>query len=257
VTGYFSLARTETGLLSLGAQEAVGEGVLDLTQAHCRVLKDDINAWRKFKRYDITGFKFDLLEEDDRWNLPYILEWLEKAQGGDFSPQPYEQVAHVQRQMGFAEYAKAVLIAREARKSKLMKGTTGVTWWRRTFTYLYGRLVGFGYRPAWAMNWALGLWLLGTALIFAADSCNGFYRAKESASKSVASASYPSLAAPMYSLEVMIPFLKFHQEDHWTPDHSKQAGKWIQRYLWFHTLAGWLLGTFLLASVTALVRKDA
>ncbi len=53
----------------------------------------------------------------------------------------------------------------------------------------------------------------------------------------------------MYSMDVFIPLVNFHQAKFWLP----KAG-WLRGYLWLHTAAGWVLTSLLVAGLTGLVR---
>jgi hypothetical protein len=254
VIGRVDFSRTMMGMLDLRFQTNVRTCSFALTQAQCGVLRDDVDAW-SFKEYDLVGFTYDTLQEDEKWTIKRILEWLRNAQGGRFSPQPYEQLARVQRTMGFTDFAKEVSIERARREAQARRKTASI--WRRAFDWLYGLLVQYGYRPSRALNWAVGLWLVGALLISTGHENGAFYRTKTSDSTHQEHrqkhSDFFSLA---YSAEVLVPFLRLHQEEKWAPDHSQALGRFIQYYLWLHTIAGWVLGTFLVASVTSLVRKE-
>jgi hypothetical protein len=253
--GIASFSRCQFGMLDLQEGTNVASCVLDLSQTHCTLLSDALKSWRDFAQYDLIGFTYDALAQNKDWTIEECRNWLKNAQRGVFSPQTYEHLAKIQRQMGFGADAREMMIARETRRPEMWGSTDRLTAaWRRMFHWIYGQSVCYGYRPSRAFTWALALWIVGAVLIYWAAVNHGFFPAKTL--DATRKASYPMLVSPIYSLEAMVPFLKLHQDEFWLPDHATLAGWLIQLYLWLHTLAGWILGTFLVASVTGLVRKE-
>lgn len=254
IEGQIDFSRSRLGLLDLRPQKDVTRSSFTLAHTRCEVLRDDIDAWT-FRDYDLIAFVYETLQEDNRWTIDRILQWLRKAQAGQFSPQPYEQLAQVQRRMGFTEYATEVSIERARREAHARKGTA--SWWRCSFDWLYGHIVAFGYRPSRALNYAAVVWVVGALLISVGHENGAFYRTKGSDTATPEQQSrYPRLYCLPYSAEVMVPFLRLRQEEFWAPNHATKFGVFLQYYLWLHALAGWLFGTFLIASVTSLVRKQ-
>lgn len=97
------------------------------------------------------------------------LEWLRKADHlNGFSPQPYEQLAKVLRDMGHREDARVVMIEKE----RLQREAQNPSWWRRVWNRVMRVSAGYGYRPSLSIYWLLGLWLAG-ALVFGAADLNG------------------------------------------------------------------------------------
>lgn len=165
---------------------------------------------------------------------------------------------------------------------------------RRALHGLHGLLVGYGYRPAIALRWVFGLWLLGLLAFSVADDNGAFFPAKdrvyvETAQRCQVSESakrqeglrldfarwlsgvvqtldapscfampdaYPRFHAAVYSLDALVPFLDLHQEDYWLPDESSLAGQITAWYLRLHIVLGWVLATFGLAAITGLAKRE-
>ncbi|MEP2717767.1 hypothetical protein [Pseudophaeobacter sp.] len=90
-------------------------GGLDLTGAHFGSLVDDPNSWELVNDLFLIGLTYDHITNpgDTRKRL----EWLSKGDqiNGEFSPQPYTQLAKVLRSMGHDRDARSILIEGEAR----------------------------------------------------------------------------------------------------------------------------------------------
>jgi len=269
ISGSVVLTRAVLGTLALGrSSDGRGTMTLDLREARCRLLKDESDSWPGYAGYDLTGFRYESLYLSDGWTLERCLEWLRRSDGGRFSPQPYEHLAGIQRNLGLSEDAREVLIERERRRPEEWHRTSSSQRWyfsipRRITHTLFGTLVKFGYRPALALGWAAALWLVGALLIWYADQTDGFFPAKSRLHLEATSlpipptpVAYPSLNPFTYSLEVMVPFLKMNQEEFWLPNRVSQSGRVIQSYLWLHACLGWLLATFGVAAVSGIVKRD-
>lgn len=59
-----------------------------------------------------------------------------------------------------------------------------------------------------------------------------------------------------YSLDVFLPVVNLHQEDHWLPDRSQRLGQAVWAYMWLQILSGWTLTTLLLAALGGVIKKD-
>ncbi len=62
-------------------------------------------------------------------------------------------------------------------------------------------------------------------------------------------AEHPALNAFMYSLDVVIPLIDFHQAKHWFPRPGI-----VRAWMWFQIGARWILTSLLLAGLTGLVK---
>lgn len=180
---------------ALSADGAVIEGGLFLRHLskpisrislnHARVgrLIDDQNAWGD--RLTLDGFVYGSLAGGAPIDAASRLAWLDKQRakdsglngiGKDFRPQPWRQLQKILHEMGHAEEARQVAIAFDERLRKvgLIGQTTKPEWhpsyWlgrpvKICFHWLFGKLIGYGYRPLLLANWMLAIWL----------SCAAFY----------------------------------------------------------------------------------
>ena len=299
------------GLLVSGAfifdGVTVAGGAVDLHTAHIAHLVDDLQSWPE--NIILDGFVYDSFAGDAPTTAKDRLAWLDKQTPGDsgkaknpraFRPQPWQQLRKALRDRGHLEDSRQVAIAFEDRKREC--GVIGeitalaaageiVTCFRqwlqsrtaRGFHWLYGCLIGYGYRPA-RLFWSLvAVWLAGTVLfdigghsrvfgptdpqIFtnaAYDSCNPEKNPRANWTRcQTFPRAYPAFYPPLYALDVLLPVGKLGQQDHWAPLDPKgartpanKALAWAtQIAVWGETLFGWIAGLLLVATVTGLAKR--
>lgn len=174
---------------------------VDLTEAYCRVLADDAQAWAQTKRYRQSGFTYERLQSD--MGISDRLDWLARKSERDlppemvqalraqpwlgkdhqaFDPQPYTQLAKVLEAQGNRGGAARVLEVREghvrqaAQRRAFAKVDGG---WHAAFASVpamvqqgfdlgFRALFGYGHAPKRAFVAVGLLWLLGYLLYGAA-----------------------------------------------------------------------------------------
>lgn len=271
--GVFDISRAHLSVLQAGEFSQNSSIELDLRHTHCTILKDGPDFWNALDSYDIRGFRYEAFFGSKDWRLSDCLGWLEGSHGRDqFSPQPYEAFASVQKMLGFSDDAKDILIAMERRRPETWHPPTTARylaryvlqlWWH----FLHDVISRFGYRPVRAFVGILIFLGIGGYLIdmahqeaaFAAVRPKMFLGTKAEVGGTQPEelpTSYPVLVPLAYSADVLLPFVDFHQEEFWIPNHSTSAGRWIQAYLWFQQLIGWLLSYFAVAAVAGLVKRE-
>ncbi len=285
----------------------IAGGTVNLTVAHVAHLVDDRESWPE--NIILDGFVYDSFAGDAPTTAKDRLAWLDKQSAGHsgkaknpraFRPQPWQQLRKVLRDMGHLEDARQVAIAFEERKRECGvigeitapaaagEIVTGFRQWlpsrtARGFHWLYGCLIGYGYRPA-RLFWSLvAVWLAGTVLfdigghsrvfgptdpqIFtnaAYDSCNPEKNPRANWTRcQTFPRAYPAFYPPLYALDVLLPVGKLGQQDHWAPLDPKgartsanKALAWAtQIAVWGETLFGWIAGLLLVATVTGLAKR--
>jgi hypothetical protein len=242
-----------------------GDFEVDLTQAHVGYLNDDLSRWHNakltFEGVSFDGIKvegtvrhltsvrhwFDegrklhfvrkqiwlpewVRKEDDSW-LGARRRWL-ASQKGDWSADPYDRTAAALARAGQAPTARAIAIEREVRRRKNSRLLD------RPPSWLFGLLIGHGYRALYAVGWAL----LGVVLAYATLP----HAAKSYTPKADA----PPFNAALYALDAFLPIdLKYVAN--WTPNGDTAS------YITAATIAlGWLVAALLIAAVTGLIRRD-
>lgn len=155
-------------------------GALDLTGASCAELVDDPDCWPNSQKLILDGFSYNRLFKpaDARTRL----DWLARGDrwNGEFSPQPYKQLANVLDDMGHETAAKEVRVtlarklAAEARKNLHIEldGNWGSAWtsiwydlmrpllW--SFHQILDLFTHYGYRPERSIIVLALFWLLAT-----------------------------------------------------------------------------------------------
>ena len=212
--------------------------------------------------------------------------------GDDFWPQPWEHCAKVLREMGHAEDARQVLIAKEkrqraARRARLRKETQGT--WRHAQAPLYGlgdallgAFIAYGHKPLRAGLWLLLMFAIGWGMFGVAYGNGGFKpnnafilsqarmgamrgrgraarRSPLDAGLLPRAATRPRATRPSTRcstlLDTLVPVVDLEVQDYWVPD--ERAAGWARVYLWAHIAAGWALTLLAVAGFSGLVQSRA
>jgi hypothetical protein len=262
----------------------IGSGMVDLTAAHVGPLVDDLASWPQDSV--LNGFVYDHFAGKAPTDAKARLAWLDKqslAHSGkaknprEFRPQPWLQLRKVLREQGHLEDARQVAIAFEDRKracgvigeiSGQATPSKRITWLgqklarytARTFHFLYGALIGYGYRPLRLLGIVALVWIF-CALFFWVGGHNRIFGPTDP--KFAEIPAYPAFYPPLYALDVLLPIAKLGQQDHWAPLNparenifSRRALAWVtQIVVWLETLFGWIAGLLLVATVTGLAKR--
>jgi hypothetical protein len=212
------------------------------------------------------------------------LEWIDRQPANRFRPQPYQQLAKVLREAGDNVGARRVLVAMENSRRK----HGNLKWWSWLWRWVLRVTIGYGYRPWYALIWALLFVTLGSVLfwrhatlITPLDKAT-YEQMFPSHGRSTGNApdSYQTFSPVVYSLDTFLPIINFGQKDRWMPnphDGSQLKPRWqwlakrtpgwitsgwlttgwlLRLYLWIHIAAGWLLTTLFVAGFTSIVRNE-
>ncbi|WP_068436886.1 hypothetical protein [Magnetospirillum sp. XM-1] len=180
---------------------------------------------------------------------------------GVFDPQPYEQLAKVLKAQGHDGEARRIQIAKE--DDRLKRGKMGR--WHRVAWRLYGWLAGYGYRRARPLLWLLGAIVLGAIVFWEADRYGIMVPAKERiymhadyVSKHHIPPEYPRPVWPIYSADLLLPFVDLAQDSYWIPSITGKgwAGWVVTIYMWLHIAFGWIASALFVAGITGLVKRD-
>ena len=165
-----------------------------------------------------------LSEVDAGW----LVDWI--ARDPRFSPQPYEQLAQVLRAEGDLAKANAVLYA--ARECE--RRNTG-SWFDRGWKWLIRMLIGYGYYVQNSLFAALGLLAVGTGV-----SLLGRTEGRRTVEQSL-----------LYSFDMLLPFVQLQRGK----DETLLLKDWARWYFYAHRIAGFILGSFLIAGLSGLARS--
>lgn len=274
--GVVNLTAATIGNLQILDVLAAEQTVFDLRLAKVGTLLDDVGSWPKAGNLLIDGFRYERLDEAAPFRADSRGKWLNLQPRDRFRPQPYEQLAVVLRQMGHNGEAKQVMIEKNRERARFTHFPHQSWWWYN----LFGKLIGYGYRPWRACAMSLAMILLGTFLFYLGSvhalisptSENAYAKAPSGqvilapSGQPGISEKYPVFNAFVYSLESFIPLLKLDQSASWTPNANRSAeissfhlkvpfsGTFLRYYLYFHIAAGWLLTSLWVGAITGLVK---
>jgi hypothetical protein len=234
---------------------------LNLTNAKVGSLADQEASWPEKGRLRLDGFVYDRMAEGPT-DAKTRLRWLRlQPEGLGFRPQPYEQLIAVLRQMGHEHQVAEVAIAKQ--KDLRKYGDLGwLGWIRSWFLYL---VVGYGYRAWLAFIWLLVLVVLGSCVFSRAHSANVLvpsdkeaYTEYEKSKMEKMPSYYPDFHAPLYSLDVVLPF-DLGQKSHWRLIErwpSDRAYRGYELYSLFQLFIGWVLLLVAAAVPAGFIKKD-
>lgn len=167
------------GGLLLRAGAAI-EGALDLTGASIDTLHDDEASWPKPGNLLLNRCLYNALiggPVDARRRLDWLARQSPERWGEDFWPQPYEQLAHVFREMGHDEDARIVLVEKERLQRAARRARASHPLWRLLLHAkdgLLGLTLGYGRKPLLSFGWLLLFWSLGVAVFAFAEAQSAF-----------------------------------------------------------------------------------
>jgi sRNA-binding regulator protein Hfq len=241
--------------------ESPEKAVLSLRSAKIGVLWDEKKSWPKKGNLYLHGLVYDNLDDWAPKDAKSRIEWLRLNGGEEFSPQPYEQLASVLRNMGQDADAKKILIAKNKDRARWGPKLTWSEWfWYRVF----GPMIGYGHQPWRAFLIGLVIIVFGTFLFHFGSENNLL-----AATKDAENASSAKFHALVYSIDMFVPLVDLYQAKYWLPDTNQKAewrpfnlswfkmpvsGSGLRWYLWFHISIGWILTTLLVVGLTGLVR---
>jgi len=261
---------------------------LILKDARVRVMWDDEASWPNNGKLYLDGFVYDSIAGGPK-DASTRLRWLGRL--GEFTPQPYRQLAKVLRELGDDEGTKQVLYELEGRaraeeRRRLIHAPA--RWLRSAEDTLSKAAVGYGIYPGRAIWGLCGLTVLGWIVHRRAQQVGAMAPTEKNAyeeyrADGYAPAHYPPFSPLIYSLENCLPLVKFGQDDHWQPDPTPRprenvpslAAGWRARFKslllvglpdrvtspvalrwfrWIMIALGWLLATFFVAAVSGVIK---
>lgn len=254
----------------------------DFTNTRTSFLADDPARWPG--RFIISGFSYERLEQPQgladirTWDHAARCAWLRRQAAYDAGP--YEQAARVFRQHGYADGAKAILIAQRRHARSAISGRCAGP--RRALDTAYSLTVGYGYRPVRV------LWLIAVLLILvtvtlqvpgaraamrATTSAGAVYTTTGPLQPQSAGAAGPAVTPRkahadacgdgqvrcfnpvFYAIDTVIPLVSLDQRATWYPDPATRGGTLLQWWLNIATILGWLLSSIFVLSLASLTRS--
>ena len=133
--------------------------------------------WRTIKeqrtrfKFNLDGFSYDEFFGGSPKNANHRIEWLaSRSDVLPFSPLPYEQAAKILFEMGHGNEARQILLEKEKQADlDADKNKKWQHWWQRPLRWLWGKLAGYGYRPACTFMHAMIIVGIGWGVFWLAD----------------------------------------------------------------------------------------
>ncbi|GAB3426958.1 hypothetical protein NX773_20820 [Massilia solisilvae] len=284
------------------------DGVI-LTGAKVGILVDDEISWGGGLILD--GFTYGSIAAAPV-DAAARLRWLDKQRADHsglesvkdgFKPQPWRQLRQVLRQMGHFEDAREISIAYEERlrfagligqspahRNPVSKEISRAA--SRAAHYIFGALIGYGYRPLRLVSWCVLVWLVCAALywvaalqgVMAPSNPLVFQNEKYQdcatdrvINKTVIPANwylcdqlpeeYTGFSPLAYSLDLILPLVDLQQERDWAPKVPTPSESWwkeltalslkhiVRLVVWIEILFGWMASLLLVAVVSGLTKR--
>jgi hypothetical protein len=241
-------------------------GAVSLAAVHADTFSDDLRSWDGARgKLVLDGFTYKRLAGGAPIDAAARIAWLELQSPRHlqdyFKPQPWEQLIKVLREMGHPGEARAIAVEKQERlrrAGRLPRGT-------RFFHWMYGALVGYGYRPLRLLAVTATVWLLSAAFYWAATNPapgRPYLLAPPLSNKrGNAPADYPNFVPLIYSIDVLLPVIDLGYKEEWQPivshdDNPILAGQVLRFLYWFEIVFGWIAGLLLVGVLGNLVKKD-
>ncbi len=271
----FTLANATVGGVFFWRNGISCKGGLDFRAAEVGVLSDAADCWPDKGHLFLDRFRYGAII-DAPVDAKSRIEWL-GLQAGEFTPQPYEQLAKVLRELGHLADARAVLVEKEKEQRKARR--KGKRWLLRLWFAFWDTLIAitvrYGRQPLLAFVWLFGFWLLGAG-IFGNAAAEGAFKpasprvllpdewrgcAGEAPSQMACFLDrvpgYPRFNALIYSADTLLPIVDLEMQNSWIPDESRGFTGYSARwYLWWQIFVGWALSLLAVAGFSGLVKSD-
>lgn len=261
---YCKRARVGGGFLLQAGTDI--QGGADLGSMHVAALCDEADSWAGTRGHMVLdGFTYERLAGDAPTQAIQRIRWLAGQRHGhlsdQFRPQPWEQLIGVLRAMGHPDEARAIAVEKQERLRRAGRIPAAA----RPFHWLYGALVGYGYRPMRLVTVTLCIWLLWTLFYWAATNPapgQPHLLAPPPARDGKTSApDYRNFVPLIYSADVLLPVVDLGYKAEWRPVVGKDreplpAGQLLRFLYWFEIAFGWVAGLLLVGVLGNLIKKD-
>ena len=218
---------------------------LTLRNTKTEALQDSPKSWPEDLELDgftytrLGGFGADASNNMATRDTDWLEGWLEKYNGD--SPQPYQQLAKVLRQMGHEDKAADVLYASRERERGEATGFKKV--WLTSLKYAIG--YGYGYHIWTAARRAVNMVMLGVLVLLISNQGP----ATGGRPSTYYKRSLYVLDISFYSLYMLLPIIRLDKRY-----HEMVFTDGVRYYFYIHQLAGYVLALFLIAGLTGLTK---
>jgi len=276
-TGVLLERASITGVLLWINVHCVTRTGLVLDHATAGRFGDNESSWPAVGNLSLAGFRYGGIDPGSL-DTKTRIRWLRLQARERFSTQPYEQFATVLRSYGLDSAARHIAIARENARRR-HEGIRVFRWRPQGMalhTWLGSHLlritIGYGYAPGRTLIWLILFVSLGAGLFWIGEYHNHcvMVPADEMPNTCNPEVGYLAKAGQtfspiVYSLDTFLPIVDLRQKSRWLPNpaqrctiagHKLPCGTILRRYLWVHTIFGWMLTSLAVAGFTGLVRRS-
>jgi|GEM_PF-3519697 len=240
----------------------IGIGTLDITGFVYQQFKDS-----SFNR------NFESMVDGQEWTHVERLKWIarqthqrnhDETTEGQYSPQPYLQLAEVYRQMGKDHERRKVLRRQQQDLREWGELSRPGKWWSR----IVDILTGYGYESWRALVAIVLIYLLSVSLTTAVRDHGGLVATGNTASyvvsahgeKAVQATSctsyYPCNSSWLFPVDAAIPVINLHQSDFWSFNSANPWGDYGEILFSLLSILGWGFTSLLIAASAGLIKQN-
>jgi hypothetical protein len=213
---------------------------LTLTDTSVYYLRDSTIAWPDNLHLDGFSYKkWRAAKEGDRreefttrdvqqWFIP----WLRKEK--IYSPEPYRQLAAAFRDAGLEDKAMQILFKGKQRERHILRPFSKFL---STLSLIF---IGYGYHYEYSVYWCAGFVLCGVLVLT-------FTREGRDCRRQNPDFGYSDLF--FFSLDAFLPFVRLRNRF-----GDIDFKSWIRFYFYVHRLAGYVIGSFILAGLAGITK---
>ena len=198
------------GLILLNGARWEPGGSLDLRQADVGGVSTDERADSLPQRLELDGFTFEQWANPDPRDLGagwFLGTWL--GRGEEFSPGPYDRLAAVMDAGGHPTIAADIRYHRSDEERLVTPWTRPERWGRM----LHWLVLGYGYRPWWALGWFFAAWVTGFFVLWLRPGA----RAGLARLRPVPRGEWSVGQAALFSLDRLVPAVSLADPDGFPP----------------------------------------
>jgi hypothetical protein len=202
------------------------------------------------RRIELAGFVYTGHKEDWKQWLHVIVQHTEQ-----YCPQPYQQLAAVQRAAGHDSDAREILIAQQQDLHE--RGSIG-GWVPRTVHFLWGALGGYGYRTSrLALALLVALTAAGGLGVFAGHipTSPGRYVAMHTPQTATPNTTCSLIEQIGIGIERSLPLATTGIQSRCDFDTASRRGQAVTVASWVLQALVWALATLVVAGYSGLIRK--
>ncbi|MGD9091835.1 MAG: hypothetical protein PVF74_03230 [Anaerolineales bacterium] len=184
---------------------------------------------------NLDGFEYDVAVSFSMVVNTYE-EWLKNHYV--WRRQPYEVYARYLRGTYPSKANKFLVRAEDERRRRLK--------YSRVWSVILCITTGYGYLPLRSLGWITLFVLIGTGIFQWAYATGALTQTGKEVPTT-----FNSL---IYSLDLFLPIINFHQAEYWIPTGVPLNGLLAQFYMWIHIALGWILATLAVAGFTGFLK---